>query len=90
MTDNRDSLLKAAAIARIKLTPQEADKLVGEIDEALRVFSKIDEFKEYVEEPKMLGERKMRADKIEKCDSDPFSNSKLVRNRKFIGPRLVD
>ena len=90
MADNRESLRKAAEIARIRLTPQESERLVGEIDEVLRVFSKIDGFKEYVEEPKLSSERKMRKDNVEKSDSDPFSNSKFVKNRKFIGPRLVD
>ena len=87
---NKEALKKAAAIARIKLTPQEEERLVTEIDEALKVFSKIDGFREYAEEPKFGGEQKLRKDEVEKCDNDPFSNSKLVKNRKFIGPRLVD
>ncbi|MBS3067887.1 hypothetical protein J4450_04245 [Candidatus Micrarchaeota archaeon] len=88
--DHRESLKKAAAIARIKLSAQEEERLVSEIDEALKVFSKIDAFKDYVEEPKFTGARKLRSDSIKKCDIDPFSNSKLIKNRKFIGPKLVD
>lgn len=88
--DNRESLKKAAEIARIKLSKDESDRLVSEIDEVLKVFSKIDEFKGYAEEPKRMTERKMRKDKIEKSGIDPFSNSKLVKERKFIGPRLVE
>lgn len=88
--DNTESLKKAAEIARIRLSPKEIDRLVVEIDEALQVFSKIDDFKEYIEEPKFTGVRKLRADSVKKCDIDPFSNSKLIKNRKFIGPKLVD
>lgn len=88
--DNKIALKKAAAIARIKLSQQEEERLVSEIDEALKVFSKIDEFKGYVEEPKFTCERKLRVDSVKKCDIDPFSNSKLIKNRKFIGPKLVD
>lgn len=90
MTNNRASLLKAAAIARINLTKDEQDKLVSEIDEVLQVFSRIDQFNEYVEEPRHSIKRKLRDDKSEKCRSSPFSNSNLIENKKFKGPKLVD
>ena len=90
MVENRQALLKAAYIARIKLSSHEEERLVSEIDEILGVFSKIDEFKGYPEELKTTTERQMRNDKIVKCDIDPFSNSRLIKERKFIGPRLVD
>lgn len=89
-SNNKTALLKAAAIAKINLTQQESNKLVAEIDEILRVFSKIDEFKETVEGEKPAVSQSMRKDKIEKSNDNPFSNSKLVKNRKFIGPRLVE
>lgn len=88
--ENKEALLKAAANAKINLTEHEASKLVGEIDEVLKVFSKIDEFKDYSEPRAPSPERKMRDDKVEKSALDPFSNSKLVRDRKFLGPKLVD
>lgn len=89
-TTHADALQKAAAMAKIHLTTDEASRLIGEIAEVLAVFSKIDGFKEYVEEPKTAGERKRREDQTEKCTIDPFSNSTLVKNKKFIGPRLVE
>ena len=88
--DNKIALLKAAQIARIKLSSQEENKLVSEIDEILKVFSKIDQFKETVEKEKPAIERHMREDKAKKSGINPFSNSKLVKNKKFLGPRLVD
>ena len=84
------NLMKAAEIAKIKLSAQETEKLVKEIDEVLKVFSKIDEFKDYVEEPRLTSERKMRSDAAKKSGIDPFSNSKLKKDGKFVGPRLVD
>ncbi len=87
---NTESLKKAAKIARIQLSQQEEERLVSEIDEVLKVFCKIDEFNVYPKEPKLAIERKFRKDKIEKCNIDPFSNSKFLKNRKFIGPKLVD
>ena len=90
MSSVHDSLLKAAKNARLNLTPKEEQKLVADLEEILDAFSKIDQFRDYSEEPKPEAQRKMREDKIEKSSIDPFSNSKLVRDRKFIGPKLVD
>ncbi|HLC69127.1 MAG TPA: hypothetical protein VJH24_04775 [Candidatus Bilamarchaeaceae archaeon] len=88
--DNRDALKKAAAIAKIHLTASEEKRLVGEIDDVLTVFSKIDAFNEPVQESPLPISRPLRKDTVQASDIDPFSNTKLVKNRKFIGPRLVD
>ncbi|MDO8553335.1 MAG: hypothetical protein Q7S22_00880 [Candidatus Micrarchaeota archaeon] len=90
MIDNKIALRKAAKIARITLTNEEEERLVGEIDEVLQVFSKVDEFNESVEESKPVTERSFREDKSEKHIIDPFSNTKLVENKKFKAPKLVD
>ena len=90
MSKNEEALLKAVAIAKIKLSSHEKERLVSEIDEVLKVFSKIDKLKFSVPLPVTIKERKLRRDKVEKSSIDPFSNSKLVRDRKFIGPKLVD
>ncbi len=90
MEDHKSAIRKAAKIARITLTNEEETRLVGEIDDVLQVFSKIDEFSEHVAEPVVAKERQLREDTSEKCSIDPFSNTKLVENRKFKAPKLVD
>lgn len=87
---DKDALLKAAEIAKIKLSEQAASQLIREIDEVLGVFSKIDEFQVSVTEETLNISRPLRKDKEKKCKIDPFSNTNLIEKRKFIGPRLVD
>ena len=90
MGDSRQSLIKAAEIAQIRLTENETDRLVSEIEEVLLVFSKIDKFEDYVKNTDELSEREFRRDLPLKSGIDPFSNSSLVKERKFVGPRLID
>jgi len=89
MASYREDLLKAAGIARIKLSESEVAGLVPEVEEALKVFEKIDSFGDEVPEPAPEA-RQMRADTVRKSHVDTFSNSKFVRNKKFIAPKLVD
>ncbi len=87
---NTDALKKAAAIAKIHLTEKEMHVLLGEIDEILQAFSKIDSFNEAVGDKAFIDNRKLRKDVSKKSDIDPFGNTKLIKNGKFLGPRLVD
>jgi Asp-tRNA(Asn)/Glu-tRNA(Gln) amidotransferase C subunit len=89
MADYRQDLLKAASIAKIRLSDEETAKLVPEIEEALKVFEKIDAFKDAVDEER-IGSRHLREDKAVKSAVDTLSNSKFIRDRKFIAPKLVD
>lgn len=90
MADYRTPLFKAAENARIHLQAEEADLLVGEIEEILRIFDKIDAFREPVKSVPPRSGWILRSDKVYPSPIDPFGNSRFILNRKFIGPRLVD
>ncbi len=82
---------KAADIAKIDLDAKEAEELVNELSAVLDSFSKIDSYGDNEAKPKTIAqERPLRKDKTIKSAIDPFSNTKLVEERKFKGPRLVD
>ncbi|MEK6981507.1 MAG: Asp-tRNA(Asn)/Glu-tRNA(Gln) amidotransferase subunit GatC [Candidatus Micrarchaeota archaeon] len=93
MTDHKEALLKAAANAKIRLTTEEVRILVPQLEEILTAFNKMDEIDVTNVEPTVnviRQSRELRDDIWEQKHFDSFSNAKFVKNKKFIGPKLVD
>ena len=93
MDNYRDALLKAALNARIKLTEEEISLMMPQLENVLKAFNKMDETDTGKTEPTIqviTQIKELRQDKPEEKNFDGFSNTKAIKNKKFIGPKLVD
>ena len=93
MGEKEEEIGKVARQAKLKLSEGEARKLAGEIQEILRMFDEMDDERvdglEPTVHPAKAGER-LRDDEVVETRWDPFCCSRLVQDRQFVGPRLVD
>lgn len=93
MENHKEALLKAAVNAKIRLTQEEIQILVPQLEEILTAFNKMDEIDVTNLKPTVTvirQNRELREDIAEQKHFDSFGNSKFVKNKKFIGPKLVE
>jgi aspartyl-tRNA(Asn)/glutamyl-tRNA(Gln) amidotransferase subunit C len=94
MKDIKESLSKAAELARLKLSPEELAQFSKEAEEILKLFSQIDKIDTKGIEPAYQPveiSNVYREDKTAKClpQKDALSNTTHKENGYFRGPKTI-
>mgnify|MGYP001596619107 FL=1 len=92
MKIDKKILLDVANNARIRLTKKEEEELLPELNEILKIFSKLNEVNTNKIEPSFQPldvKNVFREDKVENCKEDVLDNVKNKEDRYFKGPKVL-
>ena len=92
MKIDKKILLDVANNARIRLTKKEEEVLLPELNEILKIFSKLNEVNTNKIEPSFQPldvKNVFREDKVENCKEDVLDNVKNKEDRYFKGPKVL-
>ena len=92
MKIDKKTLNEVANNARLKLTKKEEDELLPQLNDVLKMFSKLNEVNTDKVEPSFQPievKNVFREDKVETCKEDVLANVKNKEDRYFKGPKAI-
>lgn len=92
MKIDKKILQSVANNARIKLNKKEEEELLDQLNDVLKIFSKLNDVNTDKTEPSFQPievKNVFREDKIESCKEDVLSNVKNKENNYFKGPKVL-